>query len=171
MKTNELQFRLARNEDHAAIWKIIQQAIDRRKQEGSEQWQSGYPNEGTITEDITSNHGFVLTSDGEIAAYTALIFNDEPAYADIDGKWLTDGDFFVIHRVAVSEKFAGKGLVKILFDQIENYVKSQNVPSIKVDTNFDNPAMISIIVKKGYRYCGEVMLAGGMRKAYEKVLK
>lgn len=171
MEENQIQFRQATTEDHAAIWEIIQQAIERRRLEGSEQWQSGYPNSTTVSDDIKNNYGFVLTVDNEIAAYTALILNDEPAYDDIKGKWLTDGDFYVIHRVAVSEKFAGKGLVKIFFDKIEDFVKSQNVPSIKVDTNFDNPAMINIFEKKGYQYCGEVMLAGGWRKAYEKVLK
>ncbi len=40
----------------------------------------------------------------------------------------------------------------------------------KVDTNFDNAAMLHILKKLGYTYCGEVYLAGGERKAFEKLL-
>lgn len=170
MKNKSLQFRAATSEDHPAIWKIIQQAIERRRKDGSTQWQNGYPNADTIQNDIAHNFGFVLTVDNRVAAYCALIKNDEPAYQTIRGNWLTNGDFFVIHRVAVAEEFAGKGLVKILFDCIENYVQTQKIQSIKVDTNFDNPAMIRIFESKGYQYWGEVLLAGGWRKAYEKVI-
>lgn len=40
----------------------------------------------------------------------------------------------------------------------------------KVDTNFDNAAMLHLLKKLGYTYCGEVYLAGGERKAFEKLL-
>ena len=36
--------------------------------------------------------------------------------------------------------------------------------SAKVVTNFDNAAMLHILKKLGYTYCGEVYLAGGERK-------
>ncbi|UFH32554.1 GNAT family N-acetyltransferase [Chryseobacterium sp. C-71] len=169
-QNNTFEFRKAETSDKDIIWEIIQQSIERRRIDGSTQWQNGYPNEQTVESDIAKNFGFVLTVNDEIAVYVALIFNDEPAYSTIDGAWLTNGEFVVIHRVAVSEKFAGQGLAKKLFDQIEDYVKSQNVQSIKVDTNYDNAAMLKILESKGYTYCGEVILAGGVRKAFEKVL-
>lgn len=167
---SKIKMREARITEVGQIWEIIQQAIERRRKEGSTQWQNGYPNKGTIESDIAKNFGYVLTVDDEIAVYTALIMNDEPAYSSIEGAWLSDGEFVVIHRVAVNEKFAGKGMVKILFDKIEDYTRSQNIKSIKVDTNFDNLAMLKILESKGYSYCGEVMLAGGMRKAFEKII-
>lgn len=169
-QNNTIVFRKAEISDKDVIWKIIQQAIERRRLDGSTQWQNGYPNEQTVESDIAKNFGFVLTVGEKIAVYVALIFNDEPAYSSIDGAWLTTGEFVVIHRVAVSEDFAGQGLVKKLFDSIEEFVKSKNVASIKVDTNFDNTAMLKILEAKGYTYCGEVLLNSGMRKAFEKVL-
>ena len=165
-----IEFRKAEISDKDTIWEIIQQSIERRRIDGSTQWQNGYPNEQTVESDINKNFGFVLTVNDEIAVYVALIFNDEPAYSSIEGAWLTNGEFVVIHRVAVSEKFAGQGLAKKLFDVIEDYVKFQNVHSIKVDTNYDNNAMLKILESKGYTYCGEVLLNSGMRKAFEKVL-
>ncbi|OCK49911.1 GCN5 family acetyltransferase [Chryseobacterium sp. CBo1] len=167
---NEIHFRKAETSDINPIWEIIQQSIERRRKDGSQQWQNGYPNLQTIESDVEKGFGHVLTVDGEVAVFVAFIFNDEPAYSSIEGAWLTTGEFVVVHRVAVSEKFAGQGLAKKLFDYIEDFTKSQNVLSIKVDTNYDNLAMLKILESKGYTYCGEVYLAGGIRKAFEKVL-
>ncbi|QQQ28784.1 GNAT family N-acetyltransferase [Chryseobacterium indoltheticum] len=167
---NEIHFRKAESNDIDTIWEIIQQSIERRRKDGSDQWQNGYPNLQTVESDVSKGFGHVLTVNNDVAVYVALIFNDEPAYSSIDGEWLTTGEFVVVHRVAVSEKFAGQGLAKKLFDYIEDFTKSQNVASVKVDTNYDNIAMLKILESKGYTYCGEVVLAGGVRKAYEKVL-
>ncbi|WP_265427705.1 GNAT family N-acetyltransferase [Chryseobacterium sp. YIM B08800] len=167
---NEIHFRKANTTDIPIIWEIIQQSIERRRKDGSDQWQNGYPNLQTVESDVEKELGYVITVDNEVAVFVALIFNDEPAYSSIEGAWLTTGEFLVIHRIAVSEKFAGQGLVKKLFDYVEDFVRSQNVQSIKVDTNFDNLAMLKILESKGYSYCGEVVLAGGVRKAFEKVV-
>jgi len=166
----ELKFRQAEMGDRNVIWEIIQQSIERRRIDGSTQWQNGYPNLETVENDIAKNFGYVLTVNDKVAVFVALIFNDEPAYSIIEGAWLTNGEFVVIHRVAVSKEFAGQGLVKKLFEYIEDFVKSKNVSSIKVDTNYDNFAMLKILESKGYVYCGEVFLKGGVRKAFEKVL-
>ena len=40
----ELSLRKANYEDTTRIWEILQQAIEKRKEEGSDQWQDGYPN-------------------------------------------------------------------------------------------------------------------------------
>lgn len=166
----EIELKKAEIEDRNIIWEIIQQAIERRRLDGSSQWQNGYPNLDTIESDIAKGFGYVLTVNGQIAVYAALIFNDEPAYSTIEGAWLSDGEFVVVHRVAVHEKFAGQGLVKKLFGHIEDFTKANGVQSVKVDTNYDNIAMLKILEKQGYSYCGEVFLAGGMRKAFEKII-
>ncbi len=166
----EYSLRTAENPDKEIIWEILQQAIERRKKDGSNQWQNGYPNPETIGNDILHNYGFVLEFDNEIAAYCAIIFDIEPAYEIIEGKWLSQQKYVVIHRVAVSDKFAGKGIATQLFSKIEKIAKSKNIFSIKVDTNFDNIPMLKILKKIGYTYCGEVYFRGSARKAFEKIL-
>ncbi|MFB6456275.1 GNAT family N-acetyltransferase [Chitinophaga sp. Hz27] len=166
----EYTFRKATPPDAPAIWEILQQAILRRRADGSNQWQDGYPNEDVVKSDIEKGNGFVLTKGDVIAGYTAIIVNDEPAYAGIEGKWLTEGDFIVVHRVAISENFIGQGLAKTLMNAVEDYARSQQIFSIKADTNFDNPGMLKTFEKLGYVYCGEVYFRGSARKAYEKVI-
>lgn len=153
------------------IWSILSQAIERRRKDGSNQWQDGYPNLEVVKTDISSGKGYVLEIGGEIVAYCALVFNDEPAYDEIEGNRLTCGDFLVIHRVAVSDKFLGKGIAVLLFESLENFAKENGVFSIKVDTNFDNLAMLHILGKLHYQYCGEVYFRGSARKAFEKILQ
>lgn len=168
--TDAFIFRKAEAADADRIWEILQQAIERRRLDGSRQWQDGYPNPDTVKKDLANGWGFVLVDEKGVIAYSALILNDEPAYDQIDGAWLTLGDFLVVHRVAVSDRVAGKGIATRLFKAIEQHAIAQHIPSIKVDTNFDNPAMLRVLEKLGYMYCGEVILFGAPRKAFEKVL-
>lgn len=167
----EYNFRKAQPEDASQIWDILQQAIDRRKEDGSKQWQDGYPNPDVIQNDIEKGVGFVLTDGDKIIGYSAVLINDEPAYTGIEGKWITNDDFVVVHRVAVSSDYIGQGLSAQILKHIESYALDNNIHSIKADTNFDNPAMMKIFEKLGYVYCGEVFFRGSARRAYEKVLK
>lgn len=164
-------FRKATAPDLDVIWNILQQAIARRKADGSSQWQDGYPNPTVIQNDINRGIGYVLTDDTVITGYCAVLENDEPAYNDIQGKWLTNGDFLVVHRVAVSDAYAGKGLGKTMMEKIEKLALDKNIISIKADTNFDNIAMLRTFEKMGYIYCGEVYFRGSARKAFEKRLQ
>lgn len=152
------------------VWEIIQQAIERRRLDGSRQWQDGYPNEQVIGSDVARGIGYVLTEDGRIAGYAAVLFNDEPAYEDLKGTWLSNDTFAVVHRLALLQQDLGKGLAQRIFYLIEGIAKQQGIYSIKVDTNFDNLAMLAIFEKLGYSYCGEVEFRGGIRKAFEKTL-
>jgi len=163
-------FRKAQLTELPQLWNIFQQAIARRKEAGSNQWQDGYPNPDVLRNYIVKGTGFVLTEGGTIVGYCAIMINDEPAYAHIDGKWLTDGDFVVFHRIALSAGHLGKGLAKKMMAHIEAFARRNNVGSIKADTNFDNAAMLRIFETSGYVYCGEVHFRGSPRKAYEKLL-
>jgi len=166
-----MNLRLANNNEQDVIWNIILQAIDQRKKDGSDQWQNGYPNEDTIKEDIEKGYGYVLTENNIVIAYAAIIFGLEPAYKDIKGSWLSDGNYVVVHRVATSEKYKGKGIATKLFTLIEDLSIRNNTYSIKVDTNFDNQPMLKILEKLSYTYCGEIFFSGASRMAYEKLLK
>ena len=163
-------FRKATPEDLDQIWEILQQAIERRRLDGSNQWQDGYPNPSVVQNDIDNGYGFVLTENEVIVGYCAILINDEPEYANIKGKWLTNEDFIVYHRVAISEKHLGKGLAQEMLRSIEKHALDNQIHSLKADTNFDNAGMLRIFEKMGYVYCGEVTFRGSPRKAFEKVL-
>jgi len=164
------QFRKAITQEIPQIWAIIQKAIQRRKADGSTQWQDGYPNEESIQKDVENEVGFVLTDGENMIGYSAVLINDEPEYANIEGKWLTVGDFMVYHRVAIAEEYLGKGFAKMMIENIHQYAIENSIYSIRADTNFDNHAMLKIFNDLGYNYCGEVYFRGSARRAFEKVL-
>lgn len=165
-----LQFRKATLEEIPQIWKILQKAIARRKADGSNQWQDGYPNPEVVKSDIEKQAGYVLTNGEIVVGYCAVFINDEPAYQNIEGKWLTNQDFVVFHRVAIAEAYLGKGLAKEMMKFIEDFALVNQIFSVKADTNFDNLPMMKSFEKLGYTYCGEVYFRGSARRAYEKVL-
>jgi len=165
-----MNLRLAHLEDKNTIWEILQAAIEQRRKDGSDQWQNGYPNEQTVITDIQNNYGYVLVDNKTIIAYAAIIFGVEPTYKDIQGQWLSNGDYAAVHRVATTEALKRKGMGSYLFLLIEELCLEKNVFSIKVDTNFDNVPMLRILDKLNYTYCGEIFFSGASRKAYEKLL-
>ncbi|PKR81095.1 GNAT family N-acetyltransferase [Brumimicrobium salinarum] len=165
-----LQFRKARTADQNKIWKVLQDGIAQRKKEGSTQWQNGYPNLEIIKKDILQGHGFVLTKKEQVIGYCAILINDEPDYKHINGAWLSNKDYVVFHRMAISQNEIGNGYATLLFKEIEAYARKLRIESIKADTNFDNYAMLYLFKKMGYQLCGEVMLKGSPRKAFEKVI-
>lgn len=168
--TYNMRLEKANSEQVATIWEILQGAITRRKAEGSNQWQDGYPNPDTIQDDLNTDNGYVLLEEDTVVAYLAIKKNDEPEYDRIVGQWLTEGDYLVVHRVAVADAFLGKGIATQVFKQVETVALEQGILSIKVDTNFDNAPMLHIFKKLDYVYCGKVYFRGAERLAYEKVL-
>jgi GNAT superfamily N-acetyltransferase len=165
-----MNLRPAKLSELDTIWEILQDAIAQRKRDGSEQWQQGYPNLETVTTDIQDGYGYVVEEDEEVVAYAAIIFGVEPNYAKITGKWLSEGDYAVVHRVATAEAVKGKGVATQLFILIEELSRSKGILSIKVDTNFDNQPMLRILEKLSYTYCGEIFFGGATRMAFEKLL-
>lgn len=162
--------RKAERTELPAIWAIVQFAIEQRRLDGSTQWQDGYPNPNTLADDLENGVAYVLDEEGELLLYAAIILEPEPAYAGIEGRWLTDGPYMVLHRVTASAKAKGRGIATAFFHMAEDLCRSKGVHSIKVDTNFDNAPMLRIMEKLGYTYCGEVYFRGAARKAFEKVL-
>ncbi|MFJ1430007.1 GNAT family N-acetyltransferase [Capnocytophaga canimorsus] len=159
-------------DDLPLIWEIIQQAIRSRKEEGSTQWQDGYPNLNTIATDIAQQYGYVVLHNLEIIGYVAVIFDVEPAYEILEGHWLSQKStpYMVVHRMAISIRAKGKGFAHQILQKAEILAKQRGVNSIKIDTNFDNYAMLKVLEKAKYTYCGTVYFRATPRMAFEKLL-
>jgi GNAT superfamily N-acetyltransferase len=166
----DLKIRPAETGDLADIWNILQQSIARRREDGSTQWQDGYPNEEIVRKDIAEKHGYVFILDEKIAGYAAVFFDLEAEYEELK-TWENEPPYVVIHRVAVSSNFLKRGIATEIFRLIENLVIIKGIKSIRVDTIFDNTGMLRIFEKFNYTYRGEVYFRGKARKAFEKKLQ
>ena len=98
------------------------------------------------------------------------MFDGEPAYAGIEGRWLTDGAYVVLHRLAVAGGMQGRGLATAFLRRVGELARRRGVCAFRVDTNFDNRRMPRLLEKEGFRFCGTVRYAGGERLAFEKRL-
>ena len=142
-------------QDLETLMAIIDEAKSFLKANNVDQWQDGYPNLESLSEDIEENHLYKVVQDNEILGLFALIDYEE-TYNVIDGLWRCDKPYVAIHRVAISNKFKGQNKVKEIFD----YVKKSH-SYIRIDTHSDNKAMQKALLKNGFELCGTIYLKDG----------
>lgn len=162
--------RTANQSDTDRIWEIIQQAKTQMCRESKQQWDESYPTLEHISADIANGYAYVLCNKHDPIAYAAVVFDGEPTYQTIQGNWLSEHPYVVVHRLAVSDEMKQKGIATICMQEVEKLSIEKGIRSFKVDTNFDNFGMQRILEKLRFTYCGEIIFQGGSRKAYEKLL-
>lgn len=163
-------FRKAVIKDITAISDIISDAVSRMLREGKCQWNENYPTTVHILDDIKNEVGYVLEEEGLVVAYGAVVFTGEPAYETLDGMWLSDSDYVVVHRLAVRQLSQCCGIGSRFLRCVEQIASSKGVGSFRVDTNFDNERMLRLIERSGFEFCGTVCYASGERRAFEKLI-
>lgn len=163
-------YRQATTADEPRIWEIILQAKAQMFREGKQQWTEAYPSPERIATDVERGYGHVLCHDDEVVAYGAVIFEGEAAYDDLEGEWLSNGPYVVVHRLAVADEAKRQGVGTRFMREVQQHARRQGVTSFKVDTNFDNFYMQRMLANLGFDYCGKVYYPQGERMAYEKLL-
>lgn len=164
-------FRPATADDIEAIMAIIAEAKEQMRREGKHQWDDTYPVRHHIQTDIQKGSAYVMASADRLVAYGAVVFTGEPAYIEIEGRWLTEQPYVVLHRLAVTESIKGHGIGALFMQETERLATAANIHSFKIDTNHDNTRMLRLLTKMGFTYCGTIHYQQGSRMAYEKLLE
>lgn len=121
----------------------------------------GYPYPDLIKEDIEEQRLLVITENDMVEGVFFWSLGDDPTYVEIDGQWLNDKPYGVIHRIAGSGRV--KGILKTAVDYCLKFCDN-----IKIDTHVDNIVMQNALKKLGFKYCGMVYLPHGVwMKAYQ----
>ncbi len=161
--------------DLCRIMQIINGAIANLRDQGSNQWQNGYPNEEVLRADIENENCVVCVSDDTIVGLAVIIFGEDPSYGEIDGAWLSDLPYASVHRVATSTDARGKGISSAIIAYCEELCVSNGTMSIRMDTHEVNLPMRALLKKLNYTECGVIHLKNNevdnARFAYEKLLK
>ena len=160
------RIRRATAADLPALRPVFEAAKGIMRADGNpDQWSApGFPPDDLILRDIARGGGYVILSKAKdsIVAYFALLPSPEPTYERIDGAWLTDEPYGVIHRIASYPDVHG------IFAAIIGYAASR-YPHLRIDTHRDNRIMQHLIGKHGFIYCGIIWLTDGTeRLAYER---
>lgn len=158
--------RPAKESDVEAAAKIYDDARIFMKESGNpNQWSGIYPNGDDVRLGIVKGTSYVCEDDGEVVATFHYERNaDDPTYHMIyGGSWLCDGEYSVIHRIAV--KYHGRGIIDFCYNEC---FKLQ--PNIRIDTHRDNIPMQKCLKRCGFEYCGIIYLKNGEeRLAFQKI--
>ena len=129
-----------------------------------DQWGTVYPPEEIIRQDILNGKCYVNLEDDNIRAVFYFAVEADPTYGYIDGAWLNDAPYGVIHRIAVGE--SGKGMAAECFRFA--YERCHN---LRIDTHEKNIPMQRCLAKHGFVRCGTIYWENGDPEiAYQKVV-
>ncbi|MDR1193985.1 MAG: GNAT family N-acetyltransferase [Peptococcaceae bacterium] len=152
--------------DLPAILRIYADARDFMASSGNpNQWKDRHPPRDMVERDVSpEGRGYVCEDGGEVVA--AFYFNIErdPTYNYIDGEWLSDEPYGVVHRIAVKRGTCGVGAFCLnwAFERRGN---------LRIDTHTDNAPMRKLLDKLGFIHCGTIWILDGAeeRMAFQKL--
>ena len=134
-----------------------------RAHDNPTQWLGGKPTRAQIEDDIVKQQSFVCIHEDKIVGVLCFFVGNDPTYKVIEGEWLSEDAYAVVHRIASSGECKGTGsfMMKWAFESYGN---------VRVDTHEDNYVMQNMLKKLGYSYCGIIHLENGdPRLAYQKI--
>ena len=165
-----MKIRKAEITDLDNIMSMYQSCINGMIKNGIDQWDSTYPNSQVIVNDINNNTYYIIEQENIIGGLT-IDKNQDPTYLDI--KWEDqENKFLSVHRLAVKEKYWGKGIGKKLMLFAESLVIINKLRSIRLDTYSGNPYAMLFYKKLGYKELGSINLKPNKNEYYcfEKII-
>ena len=157
-----------RKTDHKDIERVLEVYAEARKMmiEGGNpsQWGTVHPPRALIESDIREGFSYVCCdNDNNIIAVFYLREGPDSSYTKIDGAWLNDESYGVVHRLARTESASGAGAFCLEWCY-------KKIPNIRIDTHKDNAPMLRLLGKLGYVHCGTIRIENGdERMAFQKV--
>jgi N-acetylglutamate synthase-like GNAT family acetyltransferase len=126
------------------------------------QWTKGAPDGKSLQKDILNQASFVVEEGGKVVGTFAL-YHDDPNYGEIQGSWLNDEPYVVIHRIASIRKGVGTFVLQAVCSQYKN---------VRIDTIKTISRCKTLLKKMGFVHCGVILLLdkdNSPREAYMKV--
>lgn len=125
------------------------------------QWVNNYPSIDILSSDIDKKQLYVCYDEDSIYGVFVFFIGIDETYNYIEGKWLNDESYGVIHRIA------SMGSKKGIFSEVLSYATNL-VDNIRIDTHRDNLVMQGVLSKYGFIKCGTIYLKNGSeRLAYQ----
>ncbi|HHX52746.1 MAG TPA: GNAT family N-acetyltransferase [Erysipelothrix sp.] len=126
-----------------------------RENNNPHQWSDDYPSKEIIDKDISLNQSYVLVDENEeIVATMMYHIGIDETYNKIDGAWLNNDEYGVIHRIASKQNKRGSAT------ELINWALKQCC-NLRIDTHEENKPMIWLLNKHGFTQCGIIYLQNG----------
>ncbi len=150
---------------------IIQQAKQYFKKNDISQWQGEYPNQIDVLEDMKKKGAYCVMNENEVVGYSFVAQYEDPNYAHIEGQWLNDEPYVVIHRTCIKDTMKGKNLASLFVTLAKQICERNQIFNIRVDTHEKNISMQKMLEKNGFVKTGIIYVEDGTpRFAYQLVL-
>ena len=166
-----LGVRPSRMEDLPAMLAVYERARAFMKETGNpRQWGAeqhdgvAWPPEERLVEDIRAGKSYVCLAGDRVAGTFFFTEGPEPTYAVIEGAWLSEDPYSVVHRIASDGSVPGLGAFCL------NWAYKE-AGHLRIDTHGDNRPMQHVLKKLGFTYCGIIHVEedDDPRLAFEKV--
>ena len=135
------------------------------------QWTITYPNRVQFLEDIRRNECYILKKGENLIGCIVLSKYMDKAYQNV--KWLTPNNNIYVHRLAVHPSEQGKGYAQQLMDFAEEYARTKNYVSVRLDTFSQNKRNQKFYETRGYQKLETIYLRNQSKHpfhCYELVL-
>ena len=126
-------------------------------------WSDDYPSRQSVAQCIESGEQYACVQDGALVG--AVVLNENPAGAYQKGEWrknLAEGEYLVLHTLAVLPALTGKGLGGLIVDECVKLAKNLGYKAIRLDVVPDNYPAIKLYEGKGFTFAGEKDLQRGI---------
>ena len=137
--------------DLPAMLEIYAYARKKMKENGNPNQWITYPERAVLENDLRLERSYVVT-DGERVCGTFVFFvGEDPTYRVIDGAWLNDDPYGVIHRIASDGTNKGILHEAVLF-------AAKFTGNLRIDTHTDNRVMQNALRKEGFAKAGTIYI-------------
>lgn len=156
-------------QDLQQIMNIVRRAVDDMESKHIYQWDSIYPNEEVIRDDISEGDLYTFEDSGIIKGIIVLNEFQDREYEDI--KWeFNKGKQLVVHRLCIDPLYQGQGIARLLMGFAEDCGREKGYESIRFDTFVNNRRACGLYEKLGYKAVGTVTFRKGEFYCFEKKL-
>lgn len=159
-----MDIRLAKRDDITEINNLYEAARQFMSKNGNaDQWSNNYPSIEDIEEDLKKDCLYVCEDNDEVLAVFFYEFANDEDYEKIDGAWLDDSPYGVLHRIATKRGTNGIGAYCI--DYAYNACGN-----LRIDTHEKNIPMRNLLKKLGFKECGIIQVRHGKERiAFQKI--
>ena len=119
------------------------------------QWNNKYPSREIFKEDIKNKSLYVSKINQEVVGCIMFSSFKDDVYKTVN--WITRDEYnLYIHRLAVHPIFQKRGIARKMMDFAEDFAKSNNYISIRLDTFSQNPRNNKFYKSRGYNKLDDV---------------
>lgn len=147
--------RKASLKDLNEIKKLTEACAEALQQQNIFQWNEDYPGREKLENDIKREELFVYEHKNRIISIIVLTPKMDEVYRNI--RWLTEtGNNLYVHRLATHPDFWGQGYARKMMDFAEDFAKTGNFISIRLDTFSQNKRNQKFYEARAYQKLGDV---------------